>query len=95
MKPTAILVNTARGAIVDEDALVDAVREGRFAGAALDVVAEEPLPRRQPAARVPGIVVYSHMAGQTAEARRAAGIEGPRNSSTRSRARPNIPSTPT
>jgi phosphoglycerate dehydrogenase-like enzyme len=78
MKPGAVLVNTARGAIVDEDALVAAVREGRIAGAALDVVAEEPLPAESPLRGVPGIVVHSHLAGQTAEARRAAGLEGAR-----------------
>lgn len=78
MKPGAVLVNTARGAIVDENALADAVREERIAGAALDVVAEEPLPAESPLRGVPGIVVHSHLAGQTAQARRAAGIEGAR-----------------
>ncbi|MEU4452585.1 phosphoglycerate dehydrogenase [Nocardioides sp. NPDC023903] len=78
MEPGAVLVNTARGAIVDEDALVAAVREGRIAGAALDVVAEEPLPAASPLRGVPGIVVHSHLAGQTAQARRAAGVEGAR-----------------
>ncbi|WP_372660596.1 phosphoglycerate dehydrogenase [Amycolatopsis kentuckyensis] len=76
MKPTALLVNTARGAIVDEDALVAAVRVGEIAGAALDVVGEEPLPADSPLREVAGIVVYSHLAGQTAEARRAAGLRG-------------------
>ncbi len=76
MKPTALLVNTARGAIVDEDALVEAVRAGEIAGAALDVVREEPLPADSPLRGVDGIVVYSHLAGQTAEARRAAGLRG-------------------
>lgn len=75
MKPTAVLVNTARGPVVDEAALADAVRTGVIAGAALDVACEEPLPADSPL-RVDGIVVYSHMAGQTAEARRAAGLEG-------------------
>lgn len=65
-------------AIVDEDALAAAVREGRIAGAALDVVAEEPLPAVSPLRGVPGIVVHSHLAGQTAQARRAAGVEGAR-----------------
>ncbi len=76
MKPTALLVNTARGAIVDEDALVAAVRAGEIAGAALDVVREEPLPPDSPLRGVDGIVVHSHLAGQTAEARRAAGLRG-------------------
>src|SRR5690606_12384305 len=76
MKPTAVLVNTARGAVVDEQALADAVRTGRIAGAALDVVGEEPLPADSPLRDVEGIVVYPHMAGQTAEARAAAGREG-------------------
>jgi phosphoglycerate dehydrogenase-like enzyme len=78
MKPTAVLVNTARGAIVDEAALAAAVRTGVIAGAALDVVREEPLPPDSPLRGVDGIVVYSHLAGQTAQARRAAGLEGAR-----------------
>ena len=78
MKPTAVLVNTARGPIVDERALVHAVETGQIAGAALDVVAEEPLPPDSPLRGVDEIVVYSHLAGQTAEARAAAGIEGAR-----------------
>ncbi|MFI5960488.1 phosphoglycerate dehydrogenase [Cryptosporangium sp. NPDC051539] len=76
MKPTAVLINTARGPIVDEHALVEAVRSGRIAGAALDVVDVEPLPVTSPLRTVDRIVVYSHLAGQSAEARRAAGIEG-------------------
>ncbi|MEV0831404.1 phosphoglycerate dehydrogenase [Nonomuraea rubra] len=76
MKPTALLINTARGPIVDEDALVAAVRAGQIAGAALDVVSEEPLPPGSPLRGVEGIVVYSHLAGQTAEARAAAGRRG-------------------
>ncbi|MBE8475439.1 phosphoglycerate dehydrogenase [Streptomyces justiciae] len=76
MKPTAVLVNTARGAVVDEQALADAVRTGEIAAAALDVVSEEPLPADSPLRDVEGIVVFSHLAGQTAEARAAAGLEG-------------------
>lgn len=76
MKPSAVLINTARGAIVDENALADAVRSGVIAGAALDVVIEEPLPEDNLLRDVPGIVVYSHLAGQTAQARRAAGLAG-------------------
>lgn len=76
MKSTALLVNTARGAIVDENALVAAVRDGVIAGAALDVCEVEPLPADSVLRGVQGITVYSHMAGQTVEAREAAGREG-------------------
>ncbi|MHC3472585.1 phosphoglycerate dehydrogenase [Streptomyces sp. 7R007] len=76
MKPSAVLVNTSRGAIVDEQALADAVRTGEIAAAALDVVNEEPLAADSPLRGVEGIVVYSHLAGQSAEARAATGLEG-------------------
>lgn len=76
MKPGAYLINTARGPIVDEPALAAAVTSGHLAGAALDVVSEEPLSAGSVLRGVDGITVYSHMAGQTAEARRGAGIEG-------------------
>ncbi|MDQ7908101.1 phosphoglycerate dehydrogenase [Phytohabitans sp. ZYX-F-186] len=76
MKPGAYLVNTARGPIVDEAALAAAVRTGRIAGAALDVVDVEPLPAGSVLRGVDGITVFSHMAGQTAEARRGAGLDG-------------------
>ncbi|MGW6007488.1 NAD(P)-dependent oxidoreductase [Streptomyces sp. NPDC055210] len=76
MKETAVLINTARGAVVDERALADAVRTGGIAGAALDVVTREPLPADSPLRGVDGITVYSHLAGQTAQARRAAGLAG-------------------
>lgn len=76
MRPDAVLVNTARGAVVDESALADAVREGVIAGAALDVVPVEPLPADSPLRGVEGIVVYSHLAGQSVQARAAAGVEG-------------------
>ncbi|MCS7481981.1 phosphoglycerate dehydrogenase [Umezawaea endophytica] len=74
MKPTAVLVNTARGPLVDEAALVRAVASGRIAGAQLDVVDVEPLPAESPLRGVDGITVYSHLAGQTVEARLAAGV---------------------
>ncbi|BEL09472.1 hypothetical protein Q0Z83_076630 [Actinoplanes sichuanensis] len=78
MKPSAHLINTARGGIVDEPALAEAVRTGRIAGAALDVVDVEPLPADSVLRGVDGITVYSHMGGQTAEARRDSGIDGAR-----------------
>ena len=74
MKPSAVLVNTARGPLVDESALVAAVTSGRIAGAELDVVGVEPLPADSPLRGVEGITVYSHMAGQTAESRRATAV---------------------
>ncbi|MGA5507013.1 NAD(P)-dependent oxidoreductase [Streptomyces umbrinus] len=76
MKSTAVLINTARGAIVDEQALADAVRAGGIRGAELDVVTQEPLLSDSPLRDVDGISVYSHLAGQTAQARRAAGLAG-------------------
>jgi len=63
MKPGARLINVGRGAIVDEPALVEALREGRIAGAALDVFSEEPLPEHSPIWKMPQVVVSPHMSG--------------------------------
>jgi len=68
MKPTAILINTARGAIVDEAALIDALAAGRIAGAGLDVFSAEPLPPGHPLANLPNVVITPHCAGITPEA---------------------------
>jgi len=67
MKPTAILVNTSRGAVVDEKALVQALQERRIAAAALDVMAEEPLPPSSPLLQLDNVVLTPHYAGHSAE----------------------------
>ncbi|KIT16632.1 hydroxyacid dehydrogenase [Jannaschia aquimarina] len=68
MKPGAVLVNAARGGIVDERALCDALRDGRLAGAALDCFATEPLGAENPFADVPNLILTPHVGGVTAEA---------------------------
>jgi len=67
MKPGALLVNTARGAIVDTEALVEALRAGRLGGAALDVFDTEPLPPDHPILTCEQVVLTAHNADQTPE----------------------------
>jgi D-3-phosphoglycerate dehydrogenase len=67
MKPGAILVNVARGPVVDEEALVEALAAGRIGGAALDVFATQPLPPDHPLMGFDNVIVTPHLAGITAE----------------------------
>ena len=63
MKPTSFLVNLARGGVVDEPALVEALRAGRISGAALDVFNEEPLPDHHPFWAMPNVIITTHQGG--------------------------------
>jgi D-3-phosphoglycerate dehydrogenase / 2-oxoglutarate reductase len=67
MKPTAVLVNTARGGVVDEVALIASLREGRLAAAGLDVFEDEPPAPDNPLLSMDQVVVSPHIAGLTAE----------------------------
>ena len=65
MKPTAMVINTSRGPVVDEAALIHALQEGRIAAAGLDVFEEEPVDPNNPLLKMDNVVVTPHMAGTT------------------------------
>ena len=69
MRPTAVLVNTARGGIVDTDALIDALRTGGLAGAGLDVLEDEPLASTSPLRQMEQVIITPHAAWYSEEAR--------------------------
>lgn len=79
MRPDAILVNTARGALVDERALVHALRKGAIAGAALDCFEEEPLPSGHPLRTLPNVILTPHAAGTSKGAVRNMGVQSVNN----------------
>ena len=68
MQPGVILVNTARGAIVDEAAMIDALKSGRIRHAGVDVFNIEPLPADHPLAQLPNVTLSAHSAFRTPEA---------------------------
>jgi phosphoglycerate dehydrogenase-like enzyme len=75
MKKSACLINVARGELVDEEALVAALSEGRLAGAGLDVFGQEPLPVDSPLLDLPNVVLLPHVSGSTdGTARRRAAL---------------------
>lgn len=65
MKPTAFLINLARGGVVEQAALVTALQERKIAGAGLDVFAEEPLPQTNPLWKLPNVILSPHIAGMS------------------------------
>ena len=73
MRPDAFLVNAARGAVVDTDALTRALSERRIAGAALDVTEPEPLPRTHPLLALDNVVVLPHLGTSTVQTRKRMG----------------------
>ena len=70
MKPDATLINIARGAVIDTDALTQVMAHGRIAAAALDVTEPEPLPRDHPLLNMPNVIITPHLGTPTVETRR-------------------------
>jgi D-3-phosphoglycerate dehydrogenase / 2-oxoglutarate reductase len=79
MKPTALLINTARGEVVDEPALVKALESRTIAGAGLDSFSSEPPAADNPLWKLPNVIVSPHVAGVTEEARREVSLQTVRN----------------
>jgi len=75
MKPTAMVINTARGGLIDEAALLCALERGAIAGAALDVFDQEPLPAESPLRRSERLVLTPHLAASTGEAQERVALE--------------------
>jgi D-3-phosphoglycerate dehydrogenase len=81
MKPTAFLVNTARGGLINEKALIKALQEKRIAGAGLDVFEQEPL-KESPLRQLDNVVLTSHIAGYSAESHRFCNMTAAKNVAT-------------
>jgi D-3-phosphoglycerate dehydrogenase len=75
MKPTAVIVNAARGGVVREDSLVRALKEKRLAGAALDVFEQEPMPADHPLRSLDNVVLTPHLGASTVEAQQNVAVE--------------------
>jgi glyoxylate reductase len=74
MKKTAFIINTARGGVVDEKALIEALREGKIAGAGLDVFEKEPIEMDNPLLRMDNVVLAPHLASGSIESRTAMAV---------------------
>ncbi|MGA2991635.1 MAG: 2-hydroxyacid dehydrogenase [Candidatus Korobacteraceae bacterium] len=79
MKPTAVLINTSRGAVVDEKALVEVLQSGHLLGAGLDVYEAEPIDQNHPLAKIERVILSPHTAGGTNESMEAVVRESSRN----------------
>jgi D-3-phosphoglycerate dehydrogenase len=75
LNPRAVVLNLARGGIIDEEALIDALRNNRIAGAGLDVYAKEPLAPDHPLRSLPNVLLTPHLGASTAEAQRSVALE--------------------
>ena len=79
MKPTALVVNTSRGPVINESALIDALRDGKIGGAALDVFETEPTPLDNPLLSMPNVLVTPHIASASWETRRKMAVRSTGN----------------